>query len=312
LAAARICHPDAADRPINRGCGSFAAARKSGVRAGSGQGAYAQRTLVLRPASRYPRSTRKRADETMSGSLLLADPGGILVWAALVTFVAGLMRGFAGFGSAMLMAPVFAVLMGPVHMVPLIAAMEFPMGAALFVGARRDVEWGFVVPMALVAMVAMPLGIWALVTVDKAILTKVISGIVLGFVLVLVIGWRYRGPRPLALTMGIGAASGAMMATSSVGGPPVLLYMLAADHPAARIRANIIAYFFLASFVLIALVMVAAPHAVAAIVDAVVLLPVVLLGSWIGSRLAGRAADRHYRWIAYVFLTAAGVFGLIG
>ena len=126
----------------------------------------------------------------MAGSLLLADPGQILVWAVLVTFVGGLMRGFAGFGSAMLMAPVFAVLMGPAHMVPLIAAMEFPMGAALFVGARRDVEWGFVVPMALIAMVAMPLGLWALFTVDRDILTKVISGIVLAFVAVLIIGWR--------------------------------------------------------------------------------------------------------------------------
>ncbi len=259
-----------------------------------------------------PGGPAKRSDETMAGSLLLADPGGILIWAALVTFVAGLMRGFAGFGSAMLMAPVFAVLMGPVHMVPLIAAMEFPMGAMLFVGARRDVEWGFVVPMALIAMVAMPLGVWALLSVDRTILTKVVAGIVLAFVAILAIGWRYRGPRPMALTLGIGAASGAMMATSSVGGPPILLYMLAAARPAARIRADIIAYFFLTSFVLIVLVMVAAPHAVAAIVDAAILLPVVLLGSWIGSRLAGRAADVHYRWIAYVFLAAAGVFGLVG
>lgn len=248
----------------------------------------------------------------MAGSLLLADPGQILVWAVLVTFVGGLMRGFAGFGSAMLMAPVFAVLMGPAHMVPLIAAMEFPMGAALFVGARRDVEWGFVVPMALIAMVAMPLGLWALFTVDRDILTKVISGIVLAFVAVLMIGWRYRGPRPMALTLGIGAASGAMMATSAVGGPPILLYMLAAERPAARIRADIIAYFFLTSFVLLVLVMLRSEAALAAIVDAAILLPVVLLGSWIGSRLVGRAADAHYRWVAYVFLAGAGLFGLFG
>jgi uncharacterized membrane protein YfcA len=248
----------------------------------------------------------------MAGSLLLAEPGRILVWAVLVTFVGGLMRGFAGFGSAMLMAPVFAVLMGPAHMVPLIAAMEFPMGAALFAGSRRDVEWGFVVPMALIAMVAMPLGLWALFTVDRDILTKFVAGIVLAFVAILAIGWRYRGPRPLALTLGIGAASGAMMATSSVGGPPILLYMLAAERPAPRIRADIIAYFFLTSFVLIVLVMLRSDAALAAIVDAAILLPVVLLGSWIGSRLVGRAADRHYRWIAYVFLAAAGLFGLVG
>ena len=55
----------------------------------------------------------------MHASLLLADPDGILILAGLTTFVAGLMRGFAGFGSVMLMAPIFAILLGPVHMVPL-------------------------------------------------------------------------------------------------------------------------------------------------------------------------------------------------
>ena len=35
------------------------------------------------------------------------------LWTALgVTLIAGLMRGFAGFGSAMLMAPIFAILFG--------------------------------------------------------------------------------------------------------------------------------------------------------------------------------------------------------
>ena len=35
---------------------------------------------------------------------------GVGLWTAIgVTLVAGLMRGFAGFGSAMLMAPIFAI-----------------------------------------------------------------------------------------------------------------------------------------------------------------------------------------------------------
>ena len=91
-----------------------------------------------------------------------------------------------------------------------------------------------------------------------------------------------------------------------------VLYMLAAEHPAKKIRANIVAYFLLTTIVLIALVIAASPSAVAAVVDAMVLLPVILLGSWLGSRLAGKAADQLYRRIAYVFLTGAAIFGLVG
>lgn len=247
----------------------------------------------------------------MHGSLLLADPGGVLILAAITAAVAGLMRGFAGFGSAILMAPVFAVLLGPVHMVPMVAAVELPMSLMLFLGARRDVEWRFVAPLAAVAMIAMPLGVWLLISLDAAMITKAVSIIVLLFVAVLATGWRYQGPRPKALTWGIGAISGAMMATTSVGGPPVLLYMLAANMPAVTIRANIVTYYLLTGFVLVAMVVSVAPSGLAAVIDAAVLLPVILVTSWLGSRLAGKAAEHTYRWIAYLFLTAAGLIGLL-
>lgn len=247
----------------------------------------------------------------MFGSHLLADFPGTVLWiAAGVIFVAGLMRGFAGFGSAMLIAPIFAALMTPAHMVPLLVALELPLGVLLFLQTRRQTDWGLVVPMAVAAAIGMPLGIWLLVSVDPRIMTIAISVIVLLFVGVLIAGWRYRGPRPLPLTAGIGGASGAMMATSGVGGPPVLLYMLAAQHPAATIRANIIAYFMLTSFVLIGMVMAASPTAVGAVIDAGILFPAMLLGAWLGMRLAGRASDRIYRAIAYSFLVAAALFGL--
>ncbi len=248
----------------------------------------------------------------MYGSLLLADPGGILIWVGLTAFVAGLMRGFAGFGSAILMAPVFAVLLGPVHMVPMVAAIELPMSVMLFLGCRRDVDWRFVGPLSAVSIVAMPLGVWLLVSLDGAVITTAVSIIVLLFVAVLMTGWRYDGPRPLSLTLGIGGLSGAMMATTSVGGPPVLLYMLAAKVPAATIRANIVAYYLFTGFVLVAIVISASPSGTAAVVDAGLVVPVILLSSWIGSRLAGKASENTYRWVAYLFLTVAGLFGLIG
>ena len=33
---------------------------------------------------------------------------------------------------------------------------------------------------------------------------------------------------------------------------------------------------------------------------------------WLGSRLAGKAAEKTYRWISFVFLTFAGLIGLFG
>ena len=222
------------------------------------------------------------------------------------------MRGFAGFGSVMLMAPIFAILLGPTHMVPLITIIEIPVGMMLFMGARQDVDWKFIGPVTLVAAAAMPLGMWFLVNADTDLLTKVVSLIVLVFVVVLAIGWNYRGPRPLPLTLGIGGFSGTMMATTSIGGPPLIVYMLAAAFPATTIRANLIAYFLLVSVILVGMFAITDHIGVAILIDAVILTPILMLGSWIGSRLANKAPEKVYRGIAFVFLAFAGLVGLFG
>lgn len=244
---------------------------------------------------------------------LIANPFAWPFWIAFgASFLAGLMRGFAGFGSAMMMAPVFAVLMGPAHMVPVIMAMELPIGAAIFLETRKQTEWRFVGPMAVAAMLAMPLGVWLLLTIDTRALTIAISIIVVVFVAILASGWRYHGPRRTWLSVSLGAVSGAMMATTSVGGPPILLYMLAGKDSASTVRANIVAYFLLTGAVVVIMVLLTAPTAPTAIVDAATLLPAMWLGTWLGSRAHHVASDIVYRRIAYIVLLVAAAIGFLG
>lgn len=253
----------------------------------------------------------------MSGSIfdtaLISTPLTWPLWIALgAAFLAGLMRGFAGFGSAMMLAPVLAVLMGPAHMVPVVIAMELPIGAALFVETRKQTDWRFIGPMAVAAVIAMPLGVWLLLTIDTRALTIAISCVVVLFVGILATGWRYHGPRRTWLSVTLGGISGAMMATTSVGGPPILLYMLAGKDSAKTVRANIVAYFLLTSMVVVVMVLAAAPTALTAIVDAATLLPAMWFGTWLGSRAHHGASDIVYRRVAYVVLLAAAVIGFVG
>lgn len=61
-----------------------------------------------------------------------------MLTALLITSAAGLMRGFAGVGSGMLMAPFFVVLFGPVETVAMIIIMEVVVTAQLLPGVHRD------------------------------------------------------------------------------------------------------------------------------------------------------------------------------
>ncbi|TMJ24632.1 MAG: sulfite exporter TauE/SafE family protein [Alphaproteobacteria bacterium] len=172
---------------------------------------------------------------------MFADVG---LWTAFgVTLVAGLMRGFAGFGSAMLMAPIFAILFGSAEMVVTVVAIELIVSLQLFPQVRAHADWKTLTPMSIAACAAMPLGVWALASVDKGTIVTGVSAIIVAFVAMMWSGWRYRGRRSAAASAAVGAVSGAMMATTSVGGPPVLLYLLSGNDSPAVNRANIVTYY---------------------------------------------------------------------
>ena len=231
--------------------------------------------------------------------------------AAAVAVIAGLMRGFAGFGSGMMMAPVFAILFGPVETVAIVIMMEIAASVQLTPKALPDIQWRFVGPLSLVAVLFMPVGAYFLANVDANVMTRVMAGIVLAFVFVLQTGWRYEGEKRLLPTFGIGAASGTLMAATSMGNPPVLLYMLSSRDSAATIRANIIGYFAVTQvillFVMLAMGLLSWPPVFRA---ALLILPY-LLAAWLGSRLFRHSSEKLYRRITLMFLFVVAAYGLL-
>jgi hypothetical protein len=111
--------------------------------------------------------------------------------------------------------------------------------------------------------------------------------------------------------MAVGAVSGMMMATTSVGGPPVLMYLLAGNDPPVRHRANIITYYMATQFPLIAIMVLYGLAGIGALVRGLVLLPLMLLGAWIGRLLFDPESERLYRNVALAILFGAGAFGLL-
>jgi uncharacterized membrane protein YfcA len=166
--------------------------------------------------------------------------------------------------------------------------------------------------MSIAACAAMPLGVWLLASVDKGTIVTAVSAVIVGFVLLMWSGWKYTGRRSLAATLAVGATSGAMMATTSVGGPPVLLYLLSGNDPPRVNRANIVTYYFLTQFLLVVIVLATGVAGLDALVRGVVLFPVMVLGAWVGGRaFHGLASERLYRNVALTILFATGIFGLV-
>ncbi len=234
-----------------------------------------------------------------------------LAVAFAVTIAAGLMRGFAGFGSVMMLAPVLVVLFGPTQMIVIVMVMEIAISLSLLPGALKHAEWRFVGALSLGAGICLPFGSLILTATDPDILARAIAGIVLAFAILLWTGWRYRGPKRMPITIALGGVSGAMVGATSMGGPPVLAYMLAGQDSATTNRSNIIVYFTVLEVMVLVVLLVRDLIEVDAVIRGAVLTPMFMAVGYLGARGFRQSSEQLYRRIALVMLSLIALFGLL-
>jgi uncharacterized membrane protein YfcA len=219
----------------------------------------------------------------------------LLVVAVLVAVVAGVVRGITGFGGAMVMAPPLALLLGPRLAVPVVLLLEGLAGAPMLVQTRSLVRWRVVGPILAATCVTVPLGGYVLVTVDPQSLRRLIAGIVIVFSLLMLRGWRYAGVQRTATGVGLGAVAGVMLGATTVGGPPVILYLLAGPDRIETTRANLTFFLAGSSLAGLAMLWLAGVLDLRAAWTGLLLAPGYCLGLVGGSRLFPRFNDTRFR-----------------
>ena len=110
-----------------------------------------------------------------------------LAVAAATLLAAGLIRGFSGFGSAMINAPVLSLLWGPTIGVPVAALVEFVPAIQLTPRAIPDALWRTVWLMGVPALILIPAGAFLLITLPSDLTRRVVASIVLILVATLVL-----------------------------------------------------------------------------------------------------------------------------
>lgn len=231
--------------------------------------------------------------------------------AVVATAIAGLMRGYAGFGTAVLLAPIFSLLWGPRAGVPVMLLMELLVSVQLLPAAMREADRRVILPIGGAAAVATPLGAVILMTADGDLLRRFIGGFVLVFGLLLLSGWRYHGSRPLPLNVAVGTVSGLLKGATGMSGPPVILYLLAGPEEARRHRANLILFFATIAIISVIPPAVGGLITVAVLAKLLLLLPIMALCVPVGARLFRVIPERWYRRFALAVLVGAGSLALL-
>lgn len=231
-------------------------------------------------------------------------------WAAAAAALAGLVRGFSGFGAALTFIPLASLAYEP--RVAIIALWVVDaIGTTPFIAPHlRRAAWREVGALLGGSLVAMPAGVWVLANAAPEPLRWAVSLFVLASTVALASGWRYQSRPTIPVSVAVGGFAGFTNGAVGIGGPPLVLFWLGGQSSAAQARSNIFAYFALSTLIGFGLYLWQGIFTMPILVFGILLTPFYMIPVKLGDRLFRRGSETLFRRVAFLLCGAAGIVGL--
>jgi len=241
---------------------------------------------------------------------LMLSPLELTVSVAVV-FVAGMVRGFAGFGLSALVMAGLALIIPPVSLIPVCFMLEGTASMIMIRGGFKNADRKIAYGLAIGSAIGVPFGLLTTmnVSVDTSRLLALSLILVLAFLQLVKKSPAFLATRPgLYIT---GLVAGFATGIASVGGMVVALYVLAQQAPAARMRASLVLFLFLGLFTSVIWLSLSGMLDALAIKRASFLVPVVIAGVLTGSYLFRPSLEGLYKRFCLVLLIGLAITGLL-
>jgi uncharacterized protein len=241
-------------------------------------------------------------------SALLHD--GRFIAVVAIAVIGGLVRGFSGFGSALIYMPLISVLYGPKVAAPTLLLIDTICSLPFTVHAApqcnpREVAW-----VSLAGFVFLPIGVMALVYIDAILLRWFIVALVLLALVALISGWRYHGRPTVPASLATGAIAGFGGGAVQIAAPPLLIFWLSGANNAATVRANIMVYFVPQALLAMVMYYWSALFTGETIVLSILLGLPFAVAMTTGVYSFHGSSEMLYRRVAYVIIALAGIVSM--
>lgn len=229
---------------------------------------------------------------------------------AAACLLAGVVRGFSGFGTALIFMPVATIFIPGAEAIAALLIFDAFGGLMMVPAAWKVCDRAETGLLALGFAIGVPAGALALAALDPLALRWVVAGLALAAGATLASGLRLPPGLPRWGAAPAGMCSGVFAGVSGLGGVPVVLYSLARGIAPARMRGTIIVFFMIGSLFTAATLFGSGMAGVSAAALGLALGPVFLLGTLVGRGLFPYAPESIFRRLAFALIFGAAISGL--
>lgn len=233
------------------------------------------------------------------------NPG--LFAAMLAAFVGGYVRGFTGFGGALIFVPVASAVIGPQLAAPIFLVMDYTLALPMVYRALPVCRWPTVLPAAIAGIITTPIGAWLLANGNPITLRWIICTLIVFLLALIVSGWRYHGKAHPIASLSVGGVAGLFGGIGQVSGPPVIDYWMSGSDPVATIRANMFVFFGVLGISSFAAYFWYGFYTADGLTLILVLAPIYAAALFLGSKIFAYTSGANYRPLVYALVAFAAL-----
>jgi len=224
---------------------------------------------------------------------------------AVAVFLSAVLRGFTGFGFALAAVPLISLVEPPAGTVALVILLQIWVGLRDTVRIHAMVDRPSLIRLVIGALIGTPVGIYALSRLEPSVTRLAIAAIVC-------LGAIFLARKPSAgakgrLAVPAGLLSGIFGGLAAMPGPPAVAFYLSLPITPRVARASLIVFFFCTSLIALPGLMLAGLVDGPTFALSLGSLPLVLLGTALGTLLFRRSSDAGYRRFALAVLVALAI-----
>jgi len=226
----------------------------------------------------------------------------------LIVFLAGLTQGLSGFGSVLLSLPLLAMFIDIKTVIPLVALIGLTITTMILIQMWKHLDWKKVYPLFLGSFPGIPIGVFFLKILNKDMIQWIL-GVILIVYAVYSLFFRSQskgiGERWAYI---FGFFAGCLGGALSAAGPPVIIYTSLQDWSKNKIKVTLQGFFVVSGSVVVFF------HAVNGLTTGTVVryflvsVPLLILGTYVGSFFYGKIDEKGYRRVVLILLALLGAF----
>ncbi len=233
-----------------------------------------------------------------------------LIYILLIKLLAGIVYGFAGFGSALIFIPLASIFVPPQVAVGVMAITAIGSVGTVLPPALRAADKPRMLTMLIPACVMLVPGIFVLRSMDVTPLRWLISGVIAISLAAMMFGWRRSvEPSPKSLA-GLGITAGLIGGATGLLGPVIILFNLSGRDDVTVTRANTLCFLTLSGIIMIPLLALMGVITTPVMWLGLLATPVYMVGTLIGQRGFDPKHATLFRWLGYAVIGGAVLVGL--